>query len=1131
MTRPGEHRRTGKAMLLIPLAIGLCAVSWTVAAPPDTPRLTPPVVDARVPETKVTSEDEKDREKRASERPTEVRFRNGHVLGPPKGPGPADGQVFEGMHVLQFPGPVDRAARKVVEKLGVRVHDFVQGNALVVEVPPGASQGLLHLLRSGRLRRLERLPAEAKLARELATAGDTEQRVTVVFFRTPGDADLEALAGSMRIEQIDSGAVPSARGWLAAGRARAVADLDVVRWMEPYEPASLHNIEGTMSGGADAVAGIGAFTGAGVRVAIDDSGIARPGAASDCFIASFAYHPDLAGSRIADQWDFYHGDDNPCDDNGHGTHTAGTIGGDGSYKRDFTGVAPDATLLIYKDCCDSFNHGFGEFASLLARAAAHDAQVVANSWGGYNGVYMVDAYYADSAVRGTWNGSNGQPRRMVLTISSGNDNDLSASPGTGKNVITVGATKNGNWPADAFDCFKSPTCENGCDCDFGPLCGDNYQPESDRICFSNHGLIDTDGDGHTRIKPDLVAPGTNTMSAAPFYLLPGAPLYQLKSGTSMAQPVVAGTVALMLQAFPVLSQWPEALKAKLLATAVDLGDVTQYGHGMLDSFHAIYDADGLTTPLWVANATPGTGSELNYNFAVPAGFKEVRVDLTWSDPPSLSTEVVDDLDLRIYDGAGTLVGASVSFDDTVESVRLNGGTPGTWRASVRGYNVPDGSAQFGLAGVVVSQFPGVVTDAASVQACIRPGDPFVVSSTLSGSGAPAAAGEIILDLPDNSSQFSLEDATIQTNDPGRQHTYLASEMAHDAPSNRYSMTVGLVSPFVQRDVAWGLRAASGLLEGTYPLPMQGQAFGTFPYVTYPSVTVDTAPPGGVGALTSADHVEGFCSNDESVTMQWSPAGDGAGCGVTGYSVSWSAVAPATPDTTRDIGAVTDFTASLAQGASRYYFNIRAVDGIGNWSGTTQSWGPIKIDTTSPGYVTSLTSPTHPVNACTDQGSVQLQWAAAPDDNCGVAGYSISWSADVPEVPDTVRDIGAVQSVQTILMPSNARRYFNIRTVDNAGNWSVGSIPYGPLVVDTIPGAIANLMLAPAGGDLAFAWDARPDADFYRVYRDTNPAFLTATQIGRDLATNSLLQQDGLAGAEPIVYYRVLGTNVCGAPGP
>jgi len=43
-----------------------------------------------------------------------------------------------------------------------------------------------------------------------------------------------------------------------------------------------------------------------------------------------AYHPDIAASRIADEWDFQNDDANACDDDSHGTHTAGTIGGDGT---------------------------------------------------------------------------------------------------------------------------------------------------------------------------------------------------------------------------------------------------------------------------------------------------------------------------------------------------------------------------------------------------------------------------------------------------------------------------------------------------------------------------------------------------------------------------------------------------------------------------------------------------------------------------------------------------------------------------------------------------------------------------------------------------------------------------------
>ena len=1103
----------------------------TDRAPADPPRLSAPAIGAPSRVSRVGGGDEAERQKRLEEKTEEVRFRNGFVLEAPiSATGPA-GLTPSGPCVVQFPGPIDAAGRGALERLGVEVIDYVQRNALVVEVPDKAAGALEALARTGALRRVARLPAEARIAAELATSAPGEERVTVIFFHLPDESEVEAVTRWLRIDAIEAWPLPLARGVVPSADVRDLAGLDVVRFIEPDAPRSLHNIEGTMAGGSDLVAGVGTYTGAGVRVAVDDSGIARPGpgTAADCLLPSGSHHPDLAGSRIADQWDFYSDDANACDNNGHGTHTAGTIAGDGSYTRDWTGAAPDATLLVYKDCCDATGHGFAHFASVLLRAAAHDAHVVANSWGGWNGVYNSDAWFADFAVRGGWGDSSNQPRRMTLSISTGNDGDLSGSPGTAKNVLSVGATKNGNWPADVVDCFGTLTCQNGCDCALVPSCTDDYRPESEPICFSNHGPIDSDGDGHPRIKPDLVAPGTNTMSTLPFYLF-GGQLYGLKSGTSMAQPLVAGTAALMMQAYPLLKDWPEALKAKLLATAIDLGNVNLTGHGMLDAVHAIYDADGLTTALWTGAAAPSTGIEQSFDFNVPAGFKEVRVYLTWSDPPSLSAEVVDDLDLRVYDAAGTLAGISATFDDTVEALRLgSGGVPGTWRAAVRGYNVPDASARYGLVAVVVSEFPGVLADATSLQACIRPGDPFVIDSTLLGRGAPTAAGELTLDLPNNST-FTLEDAWLQTGEAGRGHLFQAADLPHDVAANRYTMTVGLVSPAVPRDVAWGLKASASLLEGTYTLPVEGRGYATFPDTALPTVTLDTAPPGAVSDLASTDRLSGSCSNDATVDMAWSPAPDGAGCGVSGYSVLWSTVAPVMPDATRDIGAVAAHTATLGASSFRYYFNVRAVDGIGNWSSQWQSWGPIKIDQTAPGVVSDLVSPTHPLNACTGDGNVSMQWTAAPDDNCGVAGYSVGWSDGSPLLPDTVRDLdGLVFS--TLLPPSNAPRYFSVRAADNAGNWSGTMSTYGPITVDAIPGEVGSLMLLPSGGNLVFGWDAVPDADHYRLERDTSPQFSAPVMIGGLLDGAGYTQAGGMTGTEPIVYFRVSGTNVCGAPGP
>src|SRR5690606_14977192 len=53
------------------------------------------------------------------------------------------------------------------------------------------------------------------------------------------------------------------------------------------------------------------------------------------------YIDDLVG------WDFAENDNDPMDDNGHGTHVAGTVAGDGSAGTQ-TGIAPAAKIMILK---------------------------------------------------------------------------------------------------------------------------------------------------------------------------------------------------------------------------------------------------------------------------------------------------------------------------------------------------------------------------------------------------------------------------------------------------------------------------------------------------------------------------------------------------------------------------------------------------------------------------------------------------------------------------------------------------------------------------------------------------------------------------------------------------------------
>ena len=145
-------------------------------------------------------------------------------------------------------------------------------------------------------------------------------------------------------------------------------------------------------------------------------------------------------------------DDGAADGHGHGTHVAGSVNGDGTLSGGaFKGMAPESHLLF---------HAVGQVVSgsstllgipndlddMFALSAENGSLVHTNSWGSaVNGLYTSSSMQADASARTHYN--------MTILFAAANegtdansdgevDLDSLASPGTAKNVITVGATEN-----------------------------------------------------------------------------------------------------------------------------------------------------------------------------------------------------------------------------------------------------------------------------------------------------------------------------------------------------------------------------------------------------------------------------------------------------------------------------------------------------------------------------------------------------------------------------------------------------------------------------------------------------------------------------------------------------------------
>jgi subtilisin family serine protease len=375
--------------------------------------------------------------------------------------------------------------------------------------------------------------------------------------------------------------------------------------------------------GVDAVnapevwAGFGA-RGSGITVAVIDTGIDY-------------LHPALGGGfgggfKVEGGYDFVNDDADPMDDNGHGTHVAGTIA---ANSPELLGVAPEASLVAFKALDD---RGVGIESSILAAIErtldvngdgdlSDRVDVVNMSLGGPGG-------YQDPLSRAV---DNAVDAGVVFCIAAGNDGAVLSigSPGTAQKAITVGAS----------------TAEQGI------------------ASFSSRGPNALD----YTIKPDVVAPGANVRSA----LIGGGTT--TASGTSMATPHVAGVAALIREIHP---GWtPQMVKSALVTTATPVGsDVMSAGGGRIDALRAAGTAlfaSPSSISFGVTDGTPAVWTQTRRIAVTNGGAGELTLSVSPGAPQPGISIVVDPSSLTLPPGGSrelevvlTLDNAAVAFSPT-----------------------------------------------------------------------------------------------------------------------------------------------------------------------------------------------------------------------------------------------------------------------------------------------------------------------------------------------------------------------------------------------------------------------------------------------------------------------------------
>jgi subtilisin-like proprotein convertase family protein len=497
---------------------------------------------------------------------------------------------------------------------------------------------------------------------------------------------------------------------------------------------------------------------------------------------------------------------------GHGNLNAGIVGGynntAGSPYEDAKGyqyglgISPFGRLggtKIFNNTGVYDLSGCGNsLKGVVAASYNAGARITSNSWGSsVAGAYTADSQAYDAFTRDASTTLAGN-QQMLHIFAAGNDGSGSTtvgSPGTAKNVLTVGATEN----------VRDDGVQDGC----GYIGANNAD---DMATFSSRGPT-----SDNRTKPDLVAPGTHVQGPAsqdPTYDGSGVcggqnnfngdpkaryypnfaqngitqTLYTWSSGTSHSTPALAGAASLVYNYYgrvldPGQTPTPAMLKGLLIngtryLNGSETGDTlpsNNQGWGGVDLKNIFDSSNHYCQLINQSVVLTGTGQAYATTCQIADPSKPVRVTLVWTDAPGTTTgsSYVNNLDLQVsfngqtykgnvFKGAYSTTGGSFDTRNNVENVFLPPGTTGLMGVKVLAANLaadainggPDpqqdfaliisnadpgpvgGSAILDVAGTTLSDLP----PGGNANGVLEPGETLKLTAQLVNNGNGSAGG-------------------------------------------------------------------------------------------------------------------------------------------------------------------------------------------------------------------------------------------------------------------------------------------------------------------------------------------------------------------------------------------------------